>query len=156
VTNAGPNAVASLPLRLTPCIPSLLGDTSPLPLTWSIVSVYLWSSGFFQAPPIFASTSHPRKTANSGSYPPSPALRRGAGRVLVSLSRRCSLGERVYSSPILKGELRELSAGWRHEYAHNNILRFEPAAASGSNLQRESLGERQGDLDEGSPCAGLD
>jgi type IV secretion system protein VirD4 len=32
----------------------------------------------------------------------------------------------------LKGELYELTAGWRHEYAHNRILRFEPAAASGS------------------------
>jgi type IV secretion system protein VirD4 len=32
----------------------------------------------------------------------------------------------------LKGELYELTAGWRHEYAHNRILRFEPAAAAGS------------------------
>jgi type IV secretion system protein VirD4 len=32
----------------------------------------------------------------------------------------------------LKGELYELTAGWRHEHAHNRILRFEPAAASGS------------------------
>jgi type IV secretion system protein VirD4 len=32
----------------------------------------------------------------------------------------------------LKGELYELTAGWRHEYGHNKILRFEPAAASGS------------------------
>ena len=32
----------------------------------------------------------------------------------------------------LKGELYELSAGWRHEHAHNKILCFEPAAASGS------------------------
>src|SRR5260370_28061723 len=32
----------------------------------------------------------------------------------------------------LKGELYELSAGWRHQYAHNRILRFEPAAAAGS------------------------
>jgi len=32
----------------------------------------------------------------------------------------------------LKGELYELTAGWRDEHAHNRILRFEPAAASGS------------------------
>ena len=32
----------------------------------------------------------------------------------------------------LKGELYELTAGWRRTYAHNKILRFEPAAASGS------------------------
>jgi type IV secretion system protein VirD4 len=32
----------------------------------------------------------------------------------------------------LKGELYELTAGWRHEYGHNKILRFEPAAAFGS------------------------
>jgi type IV secretory pathway TraG/TraD family ATPase VirD4 len=32
----------------------------------------------------------------------------------------------------LKDELYELTAGWRHEHAHNRILRFEPAAASGS------------------------
>ena len=32
----------------------------------------------------------------------------------------------------LKGELYELSSGWRHQYAHNRILRFEPAAAVGS------------------------
>ena len=32
----------------------------------------------------------------------------------------------------LKGELYELIAGWRHEHAHNRILRFEPAAAAGS------------------------
>src|SRR6516225_8365637 len=32
----------------------------------------------------------------------------------------------------LKGELYELSAGWRQEHAHNKVLRFEPAAASGS------------------------
>ena len=32
----------------------------------------------------------------------------------------------------LKGELYELSAGWRHEHAHNKILCFGPAAASGS------------------------
>jgi type IV secretory pathway TraG/TraD family ATPase VirD4 len=31
----------------------------------------------------------------------------------------------------LKGELYELTAR-RHEYAHNKILRFEPAAAAGS------------------------
>jgi type IV secretory pathway TraG/TraD family ATPase VirD4 len=32
----------------------------------------------------------------------------------------------------LKGELYELTAGWRHEHAHNRILRFEPTAAAGS------------------------
>jgi type IV secretion system protein VirD4 len=32
----------------------------------------------------------------------------------------------------LKGELYELTAGWRQEHAHNKVLRFEPAAASGS------------------------
>jgi type IV secretion system protein VirD4 len=32
----------------------------------------------------------------------------------------------------LKGELYELSAGWRQQAAHNRILRFEPAAAAGS------------------------
>lgn len=32
----------------------------------------------------------------------------------------------------LKGELYELTAGWRKEYAHNKVLRFEPAVSSGS------------------------
>ncbi|MBV8224951.1 MAG: type IV secretory system conjugative DNA transfer family protein [Verrucomicrobia bacterium] len=32
----------------------------------------------------------------------------------------------------LKGELYELTAGWRQKYAHNKILRFEPAASEGS------------------------
>jgi type IV secretion system protein VirD4 len=32
----------------------------------------------------------------------------------------------------LKGELFELTAGWRQKYAKNRILRFEPASASGS------------------------
>ena len=32
----------------------------------------------------------------------------------------------------LKGELYELTAGWRQEHAHNKVLRFEPAASSGS------------------------
>jgi type IV secretion system protein VirD4 len=32
----------------------------------------------------------------------------------------------------LKGELYELTSGWRQKYAHNKILRFEPAAAAGS------------------------
>jgi CRP-like cAMP-binding protein len=32
----------------------------------------------------------------------------------------------------LKGELYELTAGWRQEYAHNKVLRFEPAASAGS------------------------
>jgi type IV secretion system protein VirD4 len=33
----------------------------------------------------------------------------------------------------LKGELFELTAGWRAQYAHNKVLRFEPAASSGSS-----------------------
>jgi type IV secretion system protein VirD4 len=32
----------------------------------------------------------------------------------------------------LKGELYELTAGWRQKYAHNKILRFEPAASEHS------------------------
>ena len=32
----------------------------------------------------------------------------------------------------LKGELWALTAGWRREYAHNKVLRFEPAALNGS------------------------
>lgn len=32
----------------------------------------------------------------------------------------------------LKGELWALTAGWRHKYAKNKVLRFEPATASGS------------------------
>ena len=32
----------------------------------------------------------------------------------------------------LKGELWELTAGWRQQYAKNKVLRFEPAAAQGS------------------------
>ncbi len=32
----------------------------------------------------------------------------------------------------LKGELYELTAGWRQQYAHNKVLRFEPATAAGS------------------------
>ena len=32
----------------------------------------------------------------------------------------------------LKGELFEMTSGWRQKYARNKILRFEPAAASGS------------------------
>ena len=32
----------------------------------------------------------------------------------------------------LKGELYELTAGWRQEFAHNKVLRFEPAASTGS------------------------
>ena len=32
----------------------------------------------------------------------------------------------------LKGELYELTAGWRQEHAHNKVLRFEPAASAGS------------------------
>ena len=32
----------------------------------------------------------------------------------------------------LKGELWELTAGWRQQHAHNKVLRFEPAAAQGS------------------------
>lgn len=32
----------------------------------------------------------------------------------------------------LKGELWELTAGWRHDHAGNYVIRFEPAASSGS------------------------
>jgi type IV secretion system protein VirD4 len=32
----------------------------------------------------------------------------------------------------LKGELWELTAGWRQQHAHNKVLRFEPAAAQGT------------------------
>jgi type IV secretion system protein VirD4 len=32
----------------------------------------------------------------------------------------------------LKGELYELTAGWRQEHAHDKVLRFEPASSSGS------------------------
>jgi type IV secretion system protein VirD4 len=32
----------------------------------------------------------------------------------------------------LKGELWSLTAGWRQQYAHNKVIRFEPAAQSGS------------------------
>ena len=32
----------------------------------------------------------------------------------------------------LKGELYELTSGWRQKYAHNRILRFEPASGAGS------------------------
>ncbi|MET3435020.1 type IV secretion system protein VirD4 [Herbaspirillum seropedicae] len=32
----------------------------------------------------------------------------------------------------LKGELWALTAGWRQQHAHNKVLRFEPASASGS------------------------
>ncbi|MCH8795130.1 type IV secretory system conjugative DNA transfer family protein, partial [Neisseria gonorrhoeae] len=32
----------------------------------------------------------------------------------------------------LKGELWALTAGWRKKYAHNKVIRFEPASAQGS------------------------
>jgi type IV secretory pathway TraG/TraD family ATPase VirD4 len=38
----------------------------------------------------------------------------------------------------LKGELYELTAGWRREHAHNRILRFEPAAAAGFESTQET------------------
>jgi type IV secretion system protein VirD4 len=47
----------------------------------------------------------------------------------------------------LKGELWELTAGWRKRHAHNRVLRFEPAALSGcahwNPLDEIRLGEAQ-------------
>jgi type IV secretion system protein VirD4 len=53
---------------------------------------------------------------------------KGVGLILPTL---LSWQQSVFVTD-LKGELYELTAGWRHEYGHNKILRFEPAAASGS------------------------
>ncbi len=53
---------------------------------------------------------------------------KGVGLILPTL---LSWKESVFVTD-LKGELYELTAGWRHEYGHSKILRFEPAAASGS------------------------
>jgi type IV secretion system protein VirD4 len=53
---------------------------------------------------------------------------KGVGLIVPTL---LSWKQSVFVSD-LKGELYELTAGWRHEHAHNRILRFEPAAASGS------------------------
>ncbi|MDR4469810.1 MAG: type IV secretory system conjugative DNA transfer family protein, partial [Nitrospira sp.] len=47
----------------------------------------------------------------------------------------------------LKGELWELTAGWRQQHAHNKVLRFEPAAAQGTvrwnPLEEVRLGTEQ-------------
>ena len=53
---------------------------------------------------------------------------KGVGLILPTL---LSWRESVFVTD-LKGELYELTAGWRRQYAHNKVLRFEPAAASGS------------------------
>jgi len=53
---------------------------------------------------------------------------KGVGLVVPTL---LSWTESVFVTD-LKGELYELTAGWRHEHAHSKVLRFEPAAASGS------------------------
>jgi len=41
----------------------------------------------------------------------------------------------------LKGELWALTAGWRQQYAHNKVLRFEPASSSGSSVRWNPLAE---------------
>ena len=53
---------------------------------------------------------------------------KGVGLVVPTL---LSWTESVFVTD-LKGELYELTAGWRQEHAHNKVLRFEPAASSGS------------------------
>jgi type IV secretion system protein VirD4 len=53
---------------------------------------------------------------------------KGVGLVVPTL---LSWTESVFVTD-LKGELYELTAGWRQEHAHNKVLRFESAAASGS------------------------
>src|SRR5271165_1055464 len=53
---------------------------------------------------------------------------KGVGLILPTL---LSWQQSVFVTD-LKGELYELTSGWRQKYAHNRILRFEPAAASGS------------------------
>ena len=53
---------------------------------------------------------------------------KGVGLVVPTL---LSWTESVFVTD-LKGELYELTAGWRQEHAHSKVLRFEPAAASGS------------------------
>jgi type IV secretion system protein VirD4 len=53
---------------------------------------------------------------------------KGVGLVIPTL---LSWGESAVITD-LKGELWELTAGWRQKHANNKVLRFEPAAASGS------------------------
>jgi type IV secretion system protein VirD4 len=53
---------------------------------------------------------------------------KGVGLILPTL---LSWRESVFVTD-LKGELYELTAGWRQKYAKNKVLRFEPAAAEGS------------------------
>jgi type IV secretion system protein VirD4 len=53
---------------------------------------------------------------------------KGVGLILPTL---LSWKQSVFVTD-LKGELYELTAGWRKEHARNKVLRFEPAAASGS------------------------
>jgi type IV secretion system protein VirD4 len=53
---------------------------------------------------------------------------KGVGLIVPTL---LSWGESAVITD-LKGELWELTAGWRKQYAGNRVLRFEPAAASGS------------------------
>jgi len=53
---------------------------------------------------------------------------KGVGLILPTL---LSWRESVFVTD-LKGELYELTAGWRQKYARNKVLRFEPAAAEGS------------------------
>ena len=53
---------------------------------------------------------------------------KGVGLVVPTL---LSWTESVFVTD-LKGELYELTAGWRQEHAHNKVLRFEPAASAGS------------------------
>ena len=53
---------------------------------------------------------------------------KGVGLILPTL---LSWQQSVFVTD-LKGELYELTSGWRQKYAHNRILRFEPAAAAGS------------------------
>jgi type IV secretion system protein VirD4 len=53
---------------------------------------------------------------------------KGVGLILPTL---LSWPESVFVTD-LKGELYELTAGWRQKYARNKVLRFEPAAAEGS------------------------
>jgi type IV secretion system protein VirD4 len=52
---------------------------------------------------------------------------KGVGLIVPTL---LSWGESAVITD-LKGELWELTAGWRKQYAGNRVLRFEPAAASG-------------------------
>jgi type IV secretion system protein VirD4 len=57
-----------------------------------------------------------------------PRSGKGCGLIIPTL---LSWRESVFVAD-LKGELYELTAGWRQKHAGNKVLRFEPAAASGS------------------------